>query len=136
MVPEDDEQPVRLLHTSLRDFLTTQARSQHLFINPTICHHSIATDCLAVMTACHGDIIYEIKILEYAAANWCHHLLSAINEGGSNHLFTQDDAFMDALKGFVSEAFDQWINSIILQAQIENIMKTLDFMLQVCFMHY
>jgi hypothetical protein len=137
MVPEDDEKPVRLFHTSLRDFLTTQARSQHLFINPVTCHLSVAIDCLAVMTAYHGDIFYEIQILKYAARNWCHHLLSAINEGGGgDYLFSQYDVFMNTLIGFVSRAFDSWINSIIWQVEIIKNLENLDFILQVGGMHY
>ena len=135
MVPEDDEQPVRLFHTSLRDFLTTQARSQHLFIGPVTCHLSVAIDCLAVMTAHHGDIFYEIPMLKYAARTWCYHLLSAIEEGGGDdYLFSQDDALMNTLIDFVSGAFDPWINLIILQVEIDNIIKTLSFILNVSVM--
>jgi hypothetical protein len=137
MVPEDDEQPVRLFHTSLRDFLTTRARSQNLFINPVTCHLSVAIDCLTVMTAHHGDIVYEIQILKYAARSWCHHLLSAITEGGGgDYLFSHYDAFMNTLIGFVSGALDSWVNSIILLLAIDNIRANLDFILQVGVMHY
>ena len=132
MVPEDDEQPVRLLHTSLRDFLTTQARSQHLFINPVTCHFSMATDCLSTMTAHQGDFIYEIKILQYAALKWCHHLLSAVEEGdGGVYILSQEDAFMNTLIGFLSGSFDPWVNAIIFQVKIENIVEILDSLLQV-----
>ena len=132
MVPEDDEQPVRLLHTSLRDFLTTQARSQHLFINPVTCHLSTATDCLSAMTAQHGDIIYESKILQYAARNWCHHLLSTVKEGdGGVYLVSQDDAFTNTLIGFLSGSFDLWMNAIIFQVKIAVIVEILDSLLQV-----
>jgi hypothetical protein len=137
MVSEDDEQLVRLFHTSLRDFLTTRARSQHLFIDPVTCHLSVAIDCLAVMTAHHGDIFYDIQILKYAARHWYHHLFSAIAEGGGgDHLFSQYDAFMNTLKGFVCGAFDSWINSIIWLGVIGSIMGDLDFLLQVGVMHY
>ena len=132
VVPEDDEQPVRLFHTSLRDFLTTLTRSHDFFINPVTSHLSVAADCLTAMTAHHGDIIYEIHILEYAAQSWCHHLLSAIKEGGGgNYPFSQDDAFMNTLMCFVSGAFDPWINSIIMQLKIGTILPTLDLVLQV-----
>jgi hypothetical protein len=137
MVPEDDEQPVRLFHTSLRDFLTTQARSQHFFINPVTCHLSVAIDCLTVMTAHHGDIVYEIQILNYAATGWSRHLLAAIKQGGGgDYLFSQYDAFMDTLIGFVSGAFDSWVNSIIWQLEIHDNLKNLDFILQVGVMCY
>ena len=134
MVPEDDKQPVRLFHTSLRDFLTTQACSQH-FINPAICHLSIAIDCLAIMTAHHGDIFYEIRILKYAARMWCHHLLSAIKGGGDDYLFSQGNAFMSTLIDFVSGAFDPWINSILWQMKIEDIKESLNSILQVSVIH-
>ena len=137
MVPEDDEEPVQLLHTSLRDFLTTQARSQHLFIDPVTCHLSMATDCLSTMTASHGDIIYEIKILHYAARNWCHHLLSAVKEGdGGVCLLSQDYVFMNTLIGFLSGSFDLWMNSIIFQVEIRNIVGILDSLLQVSILQH
>jgi NACHT domain len=136
MVPENDEQSVQLLHTSLRDFLTTQTRSQHLFIKPATCHLSMAIDCLSSMTAHHGDIIYEIEILQYAARNWCHHLFSAVKESGAGagagvYLLSQDDAFVNTLIGFLSGSFDPWMNSIIFQIQIKDIVKILDSLLQV-----
>jgi hypothetical protein len=137
MVPEDNQQPVQLFHTSLRDFLTTQARSQGFFISPAASHLRIAADCLAAMTAHHSDIFYEIYALEYAA-NWGHHLYSAIKEGGGGvGLFAQNDTFtLNTLTDFVSEAFDQWINSIILQGLISNILETLYLVLEVSVMYH
>ena len=137
MVPEDDEQPVRLFHTSLRDFLTTQARSQGFFISPVASHLQIAADCVAAMTAHCGDIVYEIHALEYAALHWCLHLYSAIKEGdGGVGLIGQHDGFtMNTLTDFVSGAFDSWINSIILQEEIANIIDTLHLILEVRLMH-
>ena len=112
MVPEDDKQPIRLFHTSLRDFLHTKARSEHLFMSPPIFHLSTAGDCLAVMTAHNGDNIYESGGLEFAAISWCDHMLSAINEdGGSNHLLFQNHAIMNKLTNFVSRSFDSWVTS-------------------------
>ena len=132
MVPEDDEQPVRLFHTSLRDFLTTKARSEPLFMNPPICHLSTAGDCLAVMTAHNGDDIYEGGGLKFAAINWCDHILSAINEdGGANHLLFQNHAIMNKLTNFVSRSFDSWVNSIIFHLQAHVIFRRLDSLLSV-----
>ena len=127
MVPEDDEQPVRLFHTSLRDFLTTKARSERLFMDPPICHLSTAVDCLAVMTT-HDDDIYKSGGLKFAALSWCNYMLSAINDdGGNNRLLFQDDV-MNELKKFVSRSFDAWINSIIYHCAGE-IFVTLDLLL-------
>ena len=101
-------------------------------MNPATCHLSIATDCLAAVTAHHGDIIYEIEILQYAAQNWCHHLLSTVKEGdGGVYLLSQDDAFVNTLISFLSGSFDPWMNSIIFQVRINKIVKILDSLLQV-----
>ena len=132
MVPEDDEQPVQLFHTSLRDFLTTKARSEHLFMNPPICHLSTAGDCLVAMTAHTGDDIYEDGGLKFAAISWCYHMLSAINEdGGSNHLLFQNHAIINILTNFVSRSFDSWVNSIIFHVKAYDIFRTLDCLLSV-----
>ena len=52
---------------------------------------------------------------------------SAVKEGGGgNFLHFQDDSFMNTLTEFVSGAFDPWINSIISQVQIGNILEILE----------
>jgi hypothetical protein len=146
MMPEDNEQPVWLFHTSLRDFLTTQAHSESFFINPVTCHLSAANDCLVVMSAHHGDMIYANQMLQYAARKWCHHLLFAIEEGsGGDFLFSQDGTFlfsqdgtcmMNTLTGFVSQAFDPWINSIIMQVNMVDTLETLESVLKVSLPEY
>jgi hypothetical protein len=88
VVPDDDESPIRPFHTSLRDFLTTKARSNELFINPPVRHLSIASDCLAVMVVHNGDDFSAHKGLKFACRSWSHHLLLAIQqEGGDNFFF-------------------------------------------------
>ena len=127
MVPEDDEWPVWLFHTSLRDFLTTKARSEHLFMNPPICHLSTVGDCLVVMTTHNGHDIYESGGLKFAAISWCHHMLSAINtNGGGNHLLFQNHAIMYKLTIFVSRSFDSWVNYIIFHGWAWVIFNLLD----------
>jgi len=66
-VPEDDEQPILLFHTSLRDFLTMEARSKDFFVHPAIHHFSIVTACLAVMPVYGDDDFYELGGLKFAA---------------------------------------------------------------------
>ena len=116
IIPENDEQPVRPFHTSLRDFLTTKTRSNNFFVNPLICHFSIVIDCLAVMIVHSGDL-FQDEGLKYASQSWCHHLLCAIEEEDSGNLFnSQDGAFMmNKLTEFVSQSFDSWIDSMIVQ---------------------
>ena len=117
IVPENDGQPVRPFHTSLRDFLTTKSRSNDLFIHPATRHLMIASDCLTAMTVHNGDEFWEREGLTFASCYWYHHLLNALEEeGGDNLLFSQHGAFMmNKLTGFVSRSFDPWIDSIIIQ---------------------
>jgi hypothetical protein len=125
VVPDDDESPIRPFHTSLRDFLTTKARSNELFINPPVRHLSIASDCLAVMTVHNGDDFSAQKGLTFACRSWSRHLLLAIQqEGGDSFFFSQHDAFMTKLIDFVSRSFDLWVNSIIAQCLISSTLTT------------
>jgi hypothetical protein len=128
IVPEDDDEPVRPFHTSLRDFLTTRARSGNFFINPSTRHLSIASDCLTAMTGFNGDEIFEREGLKFAARSWIHHLLCAIQEEDSDDLLcSQGGTFMmNKLTDFVSCSFDSWLNSIIRQVRFQQITEDLD----------
>ena len=99
------------------------------FVNPAICHLSIANDCLAVMTVHSNDAFYELGGLTFAAWNWSHHLLYAIQEGGADHLFSQHSAFKTNLRHFLSQSFDSWINSMIVQGKVYGTLKALDKLL-------
>ena len=136
IVPENDEQPVRPFHTSLRDFLTTKSRSNNLFIDPATRHLMIASDCLTAMTVHNGDEFWERGGLKFASYYWYYHLLDALKEEGCDNLFfSQHGAFMmNKLTGFVSRSFDSWIDSIISQGamyDIEEILDSVLLMLQV-----
>jgi hypothetical protein len=132
LVPEDDKQPIRPFHTSLRDFLTAEARSGHLFIQPSIRHLSIATDCLAAMAVHMSDTFHECGGLEFAARSWCHHLTWAVREeGGDNLLLSRDsDVLMNQLTLFISQSFDSWVDSIIVQVEIKYILDDINTLLQ------
>jgi hypothetical protein len=131
IIPEDDVQPVRLFHTSLRDFLTTKSRSKDLFVNHPTRHLLLVADCLAVMKLHSGHDFVDIKGLKYASQNWFRHFLHAIEEeGGSNILNSQHGAFMmNELIGFVSQSFDSWVNSIILEMYMSMTLDALDLVL-------
>jgi NACHT domain len=121
IVPEDDISPIRPFHTSLRDFLTTRARSHDLFINPSVRHLSIASDCLAVMVVHNGYNILEHKQLAWACRMWSHYLLYAIRQQGSDDSFFSRqnvNDFMEKLIDFASQSFDFWVDSIILECVI------------------
>jgi hypothetical protein len=129
IVPEDDVSPIRPFHTSLRDFLTTRARSHDLFINPSVRHLSIASDCLAVMVVHNGYNILEHKQLAWACRMWSRYFLYAIREQGSDDSFfsRQDfNDFMEKLIDFASQSFDFWVDSIIVERAITLTSQTLN----------
>jgi hypothetical protein len=45
-IPGDDNEPIMLYHTSLRDFLTLKSRSEQYFIDPPLQHLHLAIHCL------------------------------------------------------------------------------------------
>jgi hypothetical protein len=128
IVPEDDVSPIRPFHTSLRDFLTTRARSHDLFIDLSVRYLSITMDCLAVMVVHNGYDILECKKLGWGQM-WCDYLLYAIREPGSDDsLFSRQniDDFMQRLIDFASQPFDFWVDSIILKGSITHTLQTLN----------
>jgi len=129
IVPEDDVSPIRPFHTSLRDFLTTRARSHDLFINRSVRHLSIASDCLAVMVVYNSYNILEHKQLAWACRLWSQHLLSAIRKQGSDDSsFPRQDVndFVEKLINFASQSFDFWVDSIILEGSLTQTSETLN----------
>jgi hypothetical protein len=108
IVPEDDVSPIRPFHTSLRDFLTTRARSHDLFINPSVRHLSIASDCLAVVVFYNGYNILEHKQLAWACRMWCHYLLYAIQEQGSDDSFFSQQNVNDFIEKLIDFASQRW----------------------------
>jgi len=129
IVPEDDTSPIRPFHTSLRDFLTTRARSHDLFINLSVRYLSISMDCLAVMVVHNGCNILEHEHLGWASRRWSDYLLDAIQEQGyDNSFFSRQNVinFMERLTAFASQSFDFWVDSIILKGSITHTLHTLN----------
>jgi len=117
-IPEDDEQPIQLIHASLRDFLMERQRSEIYFINPPIRHIYIAMDCLKIMTKdAKKNHFATSGASSYACYNWIHHLDGALLNGGwadfSDSSLTA--SLIICLQDFKSHAFDYWVNMEILE---------------------
>src|SRR6202044_697459 len=82
MIPGDDDQAIQLFHTSLRDFLISQPRSNKFFIDPATHHLSIAIDCLTIVTMPLQKGIFYDGVQAYACMNWCHHIYHGLINGG------------------------------------------------------
>ncbi|KIM73979.1 hypothetical protein PILCRDRAFT_14796 [Piloderma croceum F 1598] len=124
MIPEDNDGPVQLFHTSLRDFLTTRQRSGDFFIDPPMRHLSIATDCLRVVTLrTSSDIIHD-EVFEYACVNWCHHLYLGLIQGEQD-LTVNGGLLMSRLIDFESLSLGRWIETLVRNNQLRD---TLDIL--------
>jgi hypothetical protein len=130
MIPGQDNQPVQLFHTSLRDYLTTRPRSGEFYINPPARHFFIAVDCLKSITG-HTRDIFEKQPEKYACANWCYHFRSSLTTGGGNHVTdpSTSDFLISCLTSFFSQSFDSWVNTVILNTKQDKIMNDLDALL-------
>jgi hypothetical protein len=130
MIPGDDNQPVELFHTSLRDFMTTKSRSGDLFIDPT-CHISIMTDCLKVMMMPSEDgFFFSGEAQKYACINWCHHFDQGLIKAGNNLISALiSDTLMTCLTDFVFQSFELWINTLISTNEIKAALDSLDSVL-------
>ena len=115
IIPGDDDEPIRLFHTSLRDFLTSPERSCDLFINPPARHLFITAGCLRVLTNQPTDDIFYGKREMYACLHWCHHFLRGLTQAGEDlpGLLSQT-SLMSFLTDFVSKSMDVWVNTSLL----------------------
>jgi hypothetical protein len=122
MIPGNGDQPVRLFHTSLRDFLTSKPRSGDFFIDPPTCHLDILLACLKLVTIPpKTDIFFSSDASRYACNNWYHHFDQWLTVG--NEL--QDDPLSSYLTNFVSQSFEYWVNTLLLKGSGKNALDIL-----------
>jgi hypothetical protein len=113
-IPGNDDQPIQLIHTSLRDFLTSQPHSDKFFIDPSHRHFFITIDCLVAMMEPLEGIIYGGG-LKYAGMNWCYHIHQSLVNGMGGHCVSSSWAsLMNGLRNFfASWSLGIWINTLI-----------------------
>ena len=115
IIPDGDDQPIRLFHTSLRDFLTSPERSGDFFI-PPVRHLWITADCLRVLTERPTEDIFYGDKEGYACVNWCYHLEKGVMLGSKSLLgFLEEVPLGDILKEFASKAMDIWLNTSLVK---------------------
>lgn len=109
-IPADDESPVQLNHTSLRDFLIDENRSKDLFIDPAVAHCTLAVDCVKLMNrTLRQDEFPTDAAPKYAALHWLDHL---VDGHGSTDLLP---TMLNILTDFsLSLTCDAWINTTLL----------------------
>jgi len=133
VIPEDNGQPVQLVHTSLCDFLTTPTRSLDLYLDPPIRHLHITVDCLSALRQQPGEDVFYEGGQEYPCCNWLHHFRQGLIEGGGYNLLYRFPVtlVMSHLEGFASHSLDIWVNTVILRFLNTDIMDTLSMVLSI-----
>ncbi|EGO28778.1 hypothetical protein SERLADRAFT_459576 [Serpula lacrymans var. lacrymans S7.9] len=116
LMPESDDDPVQLVHTSLRDFLMTPARSGAYFIDPPIRHISIAIGCLDIMTKNKTEFWFTDEPLRYACTEWLDHLRKALpaEEGHCPSDLSLSVSLKYSLTNFTNSSLGPWLHSMII----------------------
>ena len=112
-VPGHDDQPIMLYHTSLRDFLSIQSRSEQFFIDPPLQHLHLAIHCLKHLTEYPSKDFFEGDVAHYACFNWPHHVLLGFQEQGSNVDETMMSPLETLIKVLLTCQGKTWYNTII-----------------------
>jgi hypothetical protein len=110
-VPENNK-PILLHHTSLREFLIDKQHSKSCFINPPLSHASIAVSCLQLMKRdLRQDTFPTADVQDYACLNWYFHLDATIIKGG---LVVPSLELAHSLKDFLmSQSCEAWVNVLL-----------------------
>ena len=106
VIPTDNNTPVDVVHTSLRDFSTSKKRSGALFVNSPQNHLIIAERCLKVMSTQSGVVVFEEEAAVYASEQWHDHLRHTLEDPDSSY-------DLIVLKIFLRQSFKTWFNTIL-----------------------
>ena len=116
-IPGDDDEPIMLYHTSLRDFLTIKSRSADHFIDPPLRHLHMALDCLNCVEKDSSEDFLD-RSRWYAIVEWPHHIFLGLQDQQP----ILDEAIVNTLvysiENFLTFQGEKWYNT--LQAAYEN----------------
>ncbi|KAF7967295.1 hypothetical protein HWV62_34777 [Athelia sp. TMB] len=112
-IPSNDNDPIRLNHTSLRDFLIDRKRSEHHCINPSAFHTVLATDCVELLQKGLADLprsgLLEDEAVAYASLHWYRHVED------SDSVTKAAPKLLSGLQNFFSsqQLIESWINDVM-----------------------
>lgn len=123
-IPSDNNSPIQLNHTSLRDFLVNDSRSRDLFIDPSAAHSMLALDCVKLMKRTLQQDKFPVDVaLNYAAKYWTVHL-------GDSRVLSDVTPTISALDDFsASMTIESWINVLLLERTSIQTMQKLSSLL-------
>ena len=111
LIPDDDEKPVDIVHTSLRDFSTSLQRSGDLCVESAESHLRITMCCLQVMAMQSEQLLFEAEAAKYASRCWIEHLHLTFKTTDSHYV--RYDALAEKLELFIGQCFQAWFNTVL-----------------------
>lgn len=109
-IPADNVTPIRLNHTSLRDFLVDNSRSKDLYIDPSAANVALSIDCMKLMNnkLRRDEFPEEGAAVIYAVTEWGKHVNdSAAGRAAMSELVAVLNNF------YSSEVIEWWFDVLI-----------------------
>jgi hypothetical protein len=119
LIPGDDHSEVRILHTSLRDYLTSEHRSLDLYVDPSF-HILLAICCLRAMED-HSDLKDGMLFKKgnghqwYAVRYGAQHIWKAWEQKGAAVFSSYFQELHRELKAFILRSYLVWSDTVFLQ---------------------
>ena len=115
-IPGDDNEPILLYHTSLRDFLSSKPRSKQYFIDPPLRHLHLAIHCLKHLAEYPSKDFFEGDVAHYACLDWPHHILLGFQMQELKVDETMTTSLVALLKSLLTFQGQTWYNTILTYA--------------------
>ncbi|EGN97592.1 hypothetical protein SERLA73DRAFT_110872 [Serpula lacrymans var. lacrymans S7.3] len=141
LIPDNEDEEVRIYHTSFGEFLSNRERSKDYFIDPDTHHHNIAQLCLQLMvkqlkrdmcdirdpSKLNSEVEdladrrkrYINRATSYSCRYWSFHL-SRVPHNGS-----LDASLVNVLREFASKSLLYWMETLSLLGELEGAVSTL-----------
>jgi hypothetical protein len=112
-IPGNDNEPITLYHTSLRDFLTLKSRSEQYFIDPPQQHLHLAIHCLKHLAESPSKDFFEVDVAKYACFTWPHHIILGFQEQELNADETIMTSLVTLIENLLTFQGKTWYNTIL-----------------------
>ena len=112
-IPGDDNEPIMLYHTSLRDFLTIKSRSEQYFIDPPLQHLHLAIHFLKHLAENPSKDFFEGEVAKYACFNWPHHIFWGFQKQESNVDETIMTSLVTLIENLLTVQGKTWCNTML-----------------------
>ena len=112
-IPGDNDEPIMLYHTSLRDFLTIKSRPKQYFIDPPLRHLYLAINCLEHLREYPSKDFYEGDVAKYACCNWPDHIFLGFKPQDSKLDERITTSLITLIENLLTFQGKTWFNTMI-----------------------